>query len=318
MLTTGLGAYDRMFHTHGESPSDWYFTMGQINYAGNLAVSASTSSRKKYYWETYNLIGDPSVIPIMGTPGKFNISLPDTLPNGIKSLSLNVDPFAYVAVSHFDTLWDASFASNSGTVNLDMPGISNDSCLVVITGQNKIPVIKTIYFSNIKKEFINLTSSSINDSQGNNNKRPDFGESFYLNLKVSNLGLTDANGFYAKISSTSDWITINRDSTFIGTLQARSDVVLSNNLALTVSSNVPDKEVVTIKLILKDQKFEKHYSIDIAIHAPELQIINCIIDDTGTGDETLLLIREKLSILSSRSKTGVQAIHLVNSALSAR
>ena len=65
---SGLGAYDRMFHTHGESPSDWYFTMGQINYAGNLAVSASTSPRKKYYWETYNLIGDPSVIPILGKP----------------------------------------------------------------------------------------------------------------------------------------------------------------------------------------------------------------------------------------------------------
>ncbi len=283
-LTTGLGAYDRLFHTHGESPSDWYFTMGQINYAGNLAVSTSTSQWKKYYWETYNLIGDPSVIPIMGTPGKFNISLPDTLPNGIKSLSLNVDPFAYVAVSHFDTLWDASFASNSGAVVLDMPGLSNDSCLVVITGQNKVPLIKKIRFSNIKKEFINLTSTSINDSLGNNNKRADFGEKIYLNLKVSNLGLTDANGLFAKISSTSDWITINRDSTFIGTLRARSDVVLSNNLAITVSSNLPDKEVVTIKLILKDQKSEKHYSIDIIIHAPELQIINCIIDDTGYGN----------------------------------
>ena len=163
---TGLGAYDRMFHTHGESPSDWYFTMGQINYAGNLAVSASTSSRKKYYWETYNLIGDPSVIPIIGKPESFNISLPDTLPNGIKSLSLNIDPFAYVAVSHFDTLWDASFASTSGSVVLDMPGLSNDSCLIVITGQNKIPLIKTIHFSDINKEFINLTSSSINDSAG--------------------------------------------------------------------------------------------------------------------------------------------------------
>ena len=166
---SGLGAYDRLFHTHGESPSDWYYTMGQINYAGNLAVSASTSSRKKYYWETYNLIGDPSVIPIMGKPGTFSFALPDTLPNGIKSLSLKGDPFAYVAVSHSDTLWDATFTSNSGAVVLEMPGLSNDSCLVVITGQNKIPVIKTIYFSDIQNEFINLTAHSINDSPGNNN-----------------------------------------------------------------------------------------------------------------------------------------------------
>jgi hypothetical protein len=280
----GLGAYDRMFHTHGESPSDWYFTMGQINYAGNLAVSASTSPRKQYYWETYNLIGDPSVIPILGTPRTFNVSLPDTLPNGIKSLSFNVDPFAYVAVSHFDTLWDASFASTSGTAVLNLPGISNDSCLVVITGQNKVPVIKTIYFSNINKEFINLTSSAINDSLGNNNKLADFGESIYLKLTLSNLGLTDSHNLYAKINTTSKWITITSDSVSVGTLKARSDTVLSNNLGIFISDNVPDMEVATLNLLVKDQSVEKHYSIDICIHSPDLQIINCVMDDTIEGN----------------------------------
>jgi hypothetical protein len=284
---TGLGAYDRMFHTHNESPSDWYFTMGQINYAGNLAVSASTSARKKYYWETYNLIGDPSVIPILGTPGSFNISLPDTLPNGIKSLSLNVDPFAYVAVSHFDTLWDASYASNSGTVVLDLPGLSNDSCLVVITGQNKRPQIKTIHFSNINKEYLNLTASSINDSQGNNNNIADFGEAIFLKLTLSNLGLTDAHGLFAKISSASEWATVTNDSAFIGTLQASSEIVLTDKLGISISSNVPDMGIVTVNLILKDELSEKHYTIDISIHAPELQIINCVMDDksVGNGDD---------------------------------
>ncbi|MBA4323362.1 MAG: hypothetical protein C0408_11150, partial [Odoribacter sp.] len=141
---TGLGAFDRLFHTHDESPSDWYLSMGQVNYAGNLAVSESTTFRKKYYWETYTLLGDPSTIPFIGTPEKFNIQLPDTLPNGIKSLSMTIPPFAYMAVSHFDTLWDASYASPSGTVVLDMPGLYNDSCLIVITGQNKIPLMKII------------------------------------------------------------------------------------------------------------------------------------------------------------------------------
>ena len=58
---TGTGAFDRLFHTHDEPPGEWYYTMGQINFAGNMAVSASTSPRKKYYWETYMLLGDPSI-----------------------------------------------------------------------------------------------------------------------------------------------------------------------------------------------------------------------------------------------------------------
>jgi hypothetical protein len=282
----GPGAFDRLFHTHAESPSDWYFTMGQINYAGNLAVSSSTSSWKKYYWETYNVVGDPSVIPIIGKPGSFNIALPDTLPNKLKSLSLNIEPFAYIAVSHFDTLWDASYASASGSVVLDMPGLSNDSCLVVITGQNRYPIIKTIHFHDYKNEFINLTSSGINDQLANNNSRADYGEPFYLKLTISNLGLTEAHNLYAKISSTSGLLTIDNDSAFIGTLAAKSEIVLSDKLGITVSDSVPDMGVATINLILKDDKSEKHYKIDLAIHSPELQIISCMIDDKilGNGD----------------------------------
>jgi hypothetical protein len=124
-------------HRKGEHPSEWYTTMGQVNYGGNLSVSASTSSRKKYYWETYALLGDPSITPIIGKQDPFAINLPDTLPNGIRSLALTIDPFAYAAISHSDTLWDASFASPSGSVVLELPGLSDDSCLVVITGQNK-------------------------------------------------------------------------------------------------------------------------------------------------------------------------------------
>ncbi len=282
--TTGLGAYDRLFHLNGESPSDWYFTMGQINYGGNLAVSASTSTRKKYYWETYNLIGDPSVIPIIGKPGSFNIVIPDTLPNGIKSLTLTAEPFTYLAVSHQDTLWDASFASASGTVELTMPGLSDDSCLLVITGQNKKPIMKTIRFSNIGGEYVNLTSSIINDIEGNNNKRADFGETFFLNLTISNLGLTDATNLYAKISSASDLISISQDSVYIGTLRARSEKVLPDNLELTVSGNVQDMGTVTLDLLLKDSRIAKHYKIDVCVHSPDLAITNCILNDTLAGN----------------------------------
>jgi hypothetical protein len=282
--TTGLGAFDRLFHTHSESPSEWYYTLGQINFAGNMAVSESTSSRKKYYWETYNVIGDPSLIPIIGTPKTFNGAIPDTLPNAMQSLYLNTDPFAYVAVSHFDTLWDASFASTSGSVELKMPGISNDSCLIVITGQNKYPVIKTVYFSNIDKEFINLTSSAISDAKGNNNSKADFDESISLQLKINNLGSADAGDLYAKISSESSWITITADSVYIGTLNAGSETVISDKLNLKIAANVPDLSVATVKLMLKDSKTENKYYIDIVIHSPVLDIASCVMDDITSGN----------------------------------
>ncbi len=285
---TGLGAYDRLFHTHGESPSDWFISMGQVNYAGNLSVSASPSLRKKYYWETYTLLGDPSTIPITGTPQPFNVSIPDTLPNGIRSISVTIEPFSYIAVSDFETLWDASYASPSGAVVLDLPALPHDSCLVVITGQNRIPLIKTVYFSDISGEFINLSGSEINDIGGNDNNQADFGESFYLTLKISNLGAATATNLSAAITSTSPWVTINSDYALIGTLEGNSEKVLENSLALTIDADVPDLGIVTLSLTLKDSRMEKKYKIDIPVHAPSLEIINCIIDDSAVGNNNFV------------------------------
>jgi hypothetical protein len=190
-----------------------------------------------------------------------------------------------MAVSHFDALWDASFAGPSGSMVLDLPGLSNDSCLVVITGQNRIPLIKTIYFANINKEFINLTESGVNDVQGNNNEKADFGENLYLKLKVSNLGLTGATGLTATLSSTSEWVTINNNTVSIGTLAGRSEIILDDDFGLTIDDNVPDLGIITVDLTLKDSKTEKKYKIDIKVHAPVLEIINCIVDDASLGNQ---------------------------------
>jgi hypothetical protein len=285
---TGLGALDRLFHTHSESPSEWYISMGQVNFAGNLAVSESTTRYKKYYWETYTLLGDPSILPYIGTPDTFNISIPDTLPNGITSLSMTIPPNAYMAVSHFDTLWDASYASPSGTVNLEMPGLSNDSCMIVISGQNKVPLIKTVRFAESTHEFINLNSSSVSDATGNGNGLADYGESVNISITISNLGLETATGLYGKLTSASQWVTITSDSVLIGTLSGKSRITLSTAFRIKIADLIPDKGFITFNLLLKDSKGSKNYTIDLCVHAPVLDIINCLIDDSTQGNSNYL------------------------------
>jgi hypothetical protein len=313
--TTGLGALDRLFHTHGEAASDWYISMGQVNYAGNLSVSSSTTSKKKYYWETYNLVGDPSLIPVIGHPDTFNIALPDTLPNNITKYSFISDPFSYVAISHFDTLYDASFASASGSISLDIPALSNDSCLLVITGQNRKPVIKTIYITDNHKEFINLKNYGITDVSGNNNGLADYGETVMMNLSVSNEGTLPASGLYATISTTSPWVSILNDSVMIGSLSAGAVSNISNIFPLLISGNVPDLGTITIDLKLKDAHGVKKYKIDICAHSPRLDITGFLLDDllTGNGNyipdpgETVNLIFN-ISNLGTSSSSGLFTI----------
>jgi uncharacterized repeat protein (TIGR01451 family) len=280
---TGLGAYDRLFHLNGEKASDWFITMGQVNYAGNLSVSASTSTRKKYYWETYTLLGDPTQIPFIGKPDSFNIKIPDILPKGITSYSFIADPFSYIGVSLNDSLYDASYVSPDGSVTLNLPG-NSDSCMIVATGQKKIPLIKKIVFGNVNDEFINLGASSVNDSLGNDNGKADFNESFWLSLKLENLGLVKADSVYAKLITNSTLLKILSDSVWIGSLNGRSGITLTRAMALKVADSVPDKSVIPVDLVVKDKKVLKRYRIDIMVHAPALEILSCYVDDTGVGN----------------------------------
>jgi hypothetical protein len=75
-----LGGYDRLFHTHGELTLEWYSTQGQMIFGGNLAVNESTSGLKTYYWEVYQLMGDPSVEIKTLLPKPIDVIYPTTAP----------------------------------------------------------------------------------------------------------------------------------------------------------------------------------------------------------------------------------------------
>ena len=118
---TRLGAYDRLFHTHGESYDKWMTTFGSMIAAGNLSVQASTSdfSMKKYYWEVYHLMGDPSVMTYLTKPFWMPVVLNEVIPFGDSTLNAKVAPHSYCALTDYDgALLSAGFADADGNITL--------------------------------------------------------------------------------------------------------------------------------------------------------------------------------------------------------
>ena len=279
---TGAGAFDRLFHSHGETPAEWYYTMGQINFAGNMAVSASTSPRKKYYWETYMLLGDPSLAPMIGRPETFNINLPDTLPQLLGYLSFFSTPFSYAAISDFDTLWDAKFVSPTGNISLKIPVRVKDSCLVIITGQNMVPYRKTIYFGAVSGSFIAKKDIVFDDSQGNGNGLPDYGEKIRLKVTLKNYGQSASSEMEADLSVSAGEITVDNGSAFIEALAPGASYTI-NSFYFTVSDKAENGELASLLLTLSGN--DKYlFGIDMTLLAPELKIISSIHDDHLTGN----------------------------------
>jgi hypothetical protein len=285
---TGAGAFDRLFHTHYEPPGEWFHTMGQINFSGNMSVSASTSPRKKYYWETYILLGDPSLSPVIGRPDTFKIDLPDKVPGALTSLSFFAKPFAYAALSDFDTLWDASHLSPSGNVSLTIPSGVKDSCLLIVTGQNMLPFYKTIHFGNVSEPFVTAGNIVFDDSAGNGDGIPDYGESINLKVTLKNIGQVSTADLTAQITVASGMITVGANTAPIGILLPGESRTISGKFTFTVSDKVEDGELASLLLIVKDNDNEYRFGIDMTLRAPVLKIVSSLHDDSSLGNSNFL------------------------------
>ena len=119
---SNLGALDRAFHTHGEAFSEWITNQDAFVYFGNMAVQASGSNKTLYYWEIYNLMGDPSVMTYLTQPSVMTITAPSAIMYGTTTLSVTAAPYAYVALidTNTNTLIAAAWANASGQATMNL------------------------------------------------------------------------------------------------------------------------------------------------------------------------------------------------------
>ena len=306
--TTQLGAYDRIFHTHGEKFNDWYISQGQYVNAGNLAVTQSGSLNTDYYWEIYNLMGDPSLMPYFSVPQPLTVSYNPSLIIGSSTIKINTEPFAYVAISMNGILYGAKLADSLGVavVNLNpvFPTIGNAN--VVITKQNRQPYIGLLSIISPNGPFVVFNSCVINDSLGNKNNIPDNSEIVYLNVNVKNVGITQANGVSAVLSTQDKYITLIDTSKIWGNISNADSLSQHNAFKLSISPKATDQHIASFILKIKDNDTNNWISnFNFKINAPILYINGVGINDSLNGNNNKILDPgEIVQILIRNMNTG--------------
>lgn len=138
---SNLGMYDHLFHTHNEALAEHAVTAGKLMMAGNMAVQAGSSDAeyKTYYWEIYELMGDPSLMPWLGVAKDLPVSI-----NLTNAVWFHTVPGAYVAIvsSTNNQVIYAGFTNSNGDLSLDRPANLNN-VFFSITAQGYKPYIKT-------------------------------------------------------------------------------------------------------------------------------------------------------------------------------
>lgn len=223
-----LGAYDKLFHTHGENHDAWVTSIAGYMTAGDLAVEGSSSDLKLYYWEVYHLMGDPSLKPYLGIPSNLTVNSDEFLLAGSTSYDVQTVPYAYVALTYNNELIAAAFTDASGYASLTFSAVNilGDYELAV-SAQNHIQYFKTVQVIAPTGPFVAVSSYSLSEQSV-----PQPGSTVYMNVAMTNYGVAAASNVTTTLSSSYPGVVIPQNSVSDNSIAA--DATSTHNNAFTV------------------------------------------------------------------------------------
>ena len=154
------GAFDRWI---GRSPT--VQTQGELLQAGNLSVTAFGSPYSSFYWQTYCLLGDPTLKPYMDIPQPASATLATSPRNGQTEMSVIGTPGARVSAVQGETLLGVADLDSVGqaTLSLIQP-LDTGFLFLTATGQNLLPYLDTLVVNAVIDRGVALRNVQVSDS----------------------------------------------------------------------------------------------------------------------------------------------------------
>ena len=264
-----LGLIDRWFHSNGEPETDWYITQGQMVSAGNLAVTQAGSTLETYYWEAYNLLGDPSVMIYVPEPPLPAVSYEPSITPGTEMFVVNTEPYMYAAISKDSVLHGAALADENGIAEIEIftpftePGMAE----VIVTGQNRQPYFGTVTVEGAEGVFVLLKSFEIDDSSGNNDGKADAGENIKLNVTLYNFGNTASTELNATLSSADTNVVIIENTNTWPPIDPGVSQLKNDAFSFDVNESVVNGHIVHFDLEITDGTDTWNSTFTITLHS---------------------------------------------------
>ncbi len=269
--THGLGAYDRTFHDRGEPYSEWYTTVDQMIFAGNLAVQESSSDKKQYYWEIYHTFGDPSLSVYFSNPPALNVSYLPILSLGSETFDVQTEPYAYIGLTKNGTIYGAGQADANGKANIKViPNMQAGYASVVITKQNRRPYIDSVLVGAPNSPYLVLKNTVVNDSQENDNQIAENNEEIAFDITFKNIGGIAATNATAVLRVNDPFVTILDSVAALPEMAKDSTRTATNSFRVKIDPYIPDQHVVTFTLVAKAGSESTLSTFATVVHAPKL------------------------------------------------
>lgn len=304
---TTWGAYDAPF------VSD-YVSAGGLMFVGNLAVTEvdvqgyPSHSSPLYYWQAYNVLGDPSMV-IYHTQGSTNtVTHMPILPIGLEIYEVEAEPGSYVAISKDGVLHGAALVDSTGVVEVNIePVLSSGMVDIVVTKPQYIPYTIQVPAAALEGPYVVLDVYTINDPAGNNNGQADYSEDISLDVTLKNVGADPSAAVTATLTGTDSYVTlISAASQNFGVINNGETVTLDDAFSFSIADFVPNQHKAAFVLEITDGSDTWTSNLRITVQAPVLSIgTEFVINDSGTGNnDGILDPGETALIVLNISNTG--------------
>ncbi|MCF8367096.1 MAG: T9SS type A sorting domain-containing protein [Bacteroidales bacterium] len=304
---TTWGAYDAPFV--GD-----YVSTGATVFVGNLAVTEvdiqgyPQHSSPTYYWQAYNVLGDPSLVPYLTEGEENEVSHMAILPIGLDTYLVSALPGSYVAISKDGVLHGSALVDETGEIEVPIdPILSSGMVDIVVTKPQYIPYMAQVPAAALEGPYVVLEGFTINDASGNNNGLADYGENISLNVTLENVGADPSANVTATVTGTDEYVTLTSGaSQSFGSIVNGEISTVENAYSFSIDNFVPNQHKAQFVLSITDGSDTWTSNLFITIQSPEIEIADSfIIDDSQTGNNDGILDPGETGLIKlSVSNTG--------------
>lgn len=282
---TGKGASDYFYHTHGEAYDDWAVTASDLIFKGNMSVEESYSILRLYYWEIYELFGDPSYRPYKHRPQPLPIECETDLTVGSSSLDVLTEPFAQLALYGTEGIIAVVSADAHGRAELPTTAVQvgtyhlyggasgyADNEIVI---NAKEPEGKFMFAESVEVFDGDLAVDMVQ-----------YGKRYGLSLKMKNIGKEEIGTIKVQLVSDDPYWTSEDIYTYAETSRPGEFVELDKKLFFSISPDVPNNHLIRYRVVMTLDDEEKPVTrvFRVMVLASDLHLVAMTIDDAETAN----------------------------------
>ena len=264
---TTMGVYDACFR-------DDFNSVSAIPFVGNVAVAYAHANgyqgsvSDQYYWESYHVLGDGSILPYRINPIENTVQHLPTLPIGMDFYTVSADPGSYVGISKDGILYGAGEIGEEGTADIPIePITSGGTAKIVVTHPLRQPYIAEVPAAAMNGAYVAVDNYALNVEQVNYN------DTVNMSITLKNVGTQASGNLTATLSTESEYVEILVAEGTLTALNPEENNVMEG-FQFAVAENVPDKTKAQLHLVVTDGTDTWESNINIELHAPELALLS--------------------------------------------